>query len=42
MLHDVLQPVYLRACLIDVDYKCMVCSEYQEKPEVQPFILNEF
>ena len=42
MLHDVLQPVYLRACLIDVDYKCMVCSEYQEKPEVKPFILNNF
>lgn len=31
---DVLQPVFVRECCIDPDYKCFVCSATDELPEI--------
>lgn len=31
---EVLQPVFIRECCIDPDYKCFVCSETDELPEI--------
>lgn len=32
-----LQSVYLSECALDKDYKCFVCSEYPEAPDILPF-----
>lgn len=34
---DVLLPVFVRECAIDPDYKCFVCSETDELPEILPY-----
>lgn len=33
-------PVYVRECLIDQEYKCFVCSELPEVPEIELFHLG--
>lgn len=33
--------VYMKECRIEEDYKCFVCSEYPEMPEIFPFVFTE-
>lgn len=37
---DLEKKIYLQDCIIDPDYKCMVCSEYADIPEIYPFVFT--